>query len=124
MNEWKADCTIDGHEGQAHIKEAEYDGLFKVWFGCIDVVCVEEDMQAAAALTGRLLGRPCDLMLEDGRSMAVWVRQVEVRPTSDATAHETGDGPCNHVACYFVSISPLIPHDDISAMLSSLGPPE
>ena len=84
MAEWKTDCKVENQRGFAHIVEQEYSPCFKVWYGCVDVVCDKEDMQAIADVGNRLTNRQVQMQLEDGRSMTVDIRGYEIRQTSVA----------------------------------------
>jgi len=105
MAEWKTDCRVDGHNGLAHIVEQEYSPRFKVWYGCVDIVCDKEDMQAIADVGNRLENRQVQMQLEDGRSMTVYILGYEILQTP--VVHE-GEAPSNYLGCNFVSLTPLL----------------
>ncbi len=71
MAEWKTDCRVERHNGLAHIVEQVYSPRFKIWYGCVDIVCDNEEMQAIADVGNRLLNRQVQMQLEDGRSMTI-----------------------------------------------------
>jgi hypothetical protein len=101
--EWKTDCKVDNQRGFAHIVEQEYSPSFKVWYGCVDVVCDKEDMQAIADVGNRLTNRQVQMQLEDGRSMTVHIRGYEIRQTS--FAYE-GEAPSNYLGCFLCRSHP------------------
>jgi hypothetical protein len=104
MGEWKTDCKVGGHDGTAHIVEREYDARFKVWYGCVDIVCDTEEVGEVARVGDRLSNRVVLMELADGRVMSVHIQNYEVRQQS---LPEGGAGPRNHLGCYFVSVTPL-----------------
>jgi hypothetical protein len=104
MAGWKTDCKVDGHNGFAHIVEREYSHHFKVWYGCVDIVCDKEDMQAIAEVGYQLSNRQVQMKLEDGRSMTVYISGSEILQTP--VVHD-GEAPSNYLGCYFVSLTAL-----------------
>jgi hypothetical protein len=105
MPTWKTDCRVEEHNGLAHIVEQEYSPGFKVWYGCVDIVCDKEDMQEIVDVGNRLINRQVQMQLEDGRSMTVYISGFEILQNS--VVHE-GEAPSNYLGCNFVSLTPLL----------------
>jgi hypothetical protein len=76
MTECKTQCKVDGHRGFAHIVEQEYNSRFKVWYGCVSILCDKDNIQAASALGNQFANRQFQMKLEDGRSMTVYIKKL------------------------------------------------
>jgi hypothetical protein len=72
----------------------------------VDVVCDKEGHGEIAGVGNSLINRPVQMVLEDGRSLTVFILGYELRQQNLA---EGGVAPCNYLGCYFVAIIP--PHD-------------
>ena len=89
--QFKADCTVNGHRGLAHIVEQVFDDQFKVWYGALDLPSVSNLYEFCQ--------RPYDLGLDDGRTMTIFVLSY----------HENfgGSEPSKVQLFYFVSLGNL-----------------
>jgi hypothetical protein len=89
--QFKADCTVNGHRGLAHIVEQVFDDQFKVWYGALDLPSVSNVYEFCQ--------RQYDLRLDDGRSMTIFV----------VSYHEDfgGSEPSKVQLFYFVSLGNL-----------------
>jgi hypothetical protein len=97
---FKTDCKVDGHSGFAHVVEQEYNPRFKVWYGCVQILCDKDTIEGIYAFGCQFVNRSHQLELKDGRSMTIFVQSCD----SQLNAHEGS----SYLGCYFVSLTPLL----------------
>jgi hypothetical protein len=107
MKEWKTSCTLGCYEGFAHIVEQEYDQRFKVWYGCVDVLCNAKEIHDLDAIGKKLCNQTLQMRLQEGRQMTVHIQD------SDGTVSSGS----SYLGCHFVSHSPLFDPFDIEGSL-------
>jgi hypothetical protein len=105
MAEFKTDCKVAGYPGLAHIVEQAYDKGFKVWYGCVNILCEGQNIQAVSEFGGRFLNRLLQMEIEDGRTMTIHIGKCRSELVNLSLG---GQAPTAYLGCYFVSLTPLI----------------
>ena len=99
MQGFETKCKVGNiHDGYAYIVQLTYDDSFKFWYGCVGVVCTDEEGYALVSQ------EDVPIHLPDGRSMTVRLLQPHLRDAVPSLGERCG----RSFGCYFISTSPLV----------------